>query len=222
MTFNLDKILNRASNLSQVGLLGVAVFTIWYTVIPLYGKAVLEEQVAEKQIELKNLNEKIEKQYSTLRSEYLYQLRVQFVSLCFITSEKYLNADREGRIYYNPTECIHNITKNTLSKSMLEEHDKEKILEKVNQITSQINIKNKEYIDDYRAIRNISIREINKLPSLTGLTKIEYEAHKKYYLEQNMQFPEDEEFKARKVQYERDLISLKTKTLGDIILKTLN
>ena len=48
MTFDLDKILNRASNLSQVGLLGVAVFTIWYTVIPLYGKAVLEEQVAEK------------------------------------------------------------------------------------------------------------------------------------------------------------------------------
>ena len=50
-----SNLLKNLSNLSQLGLLLLAIFGYFYTVKPLYSKALLEEQVAEKEIELKKL-----------------------------------------------------------------------------------------------------------------------------------------------------------------------
>lgn len=47
-----DRWLTRASFLSQIAMPILAVLGFWYTVLPLYSKAVLEEQVARNQIDL--------------------------------------------------------------------------------------------------------------------------------------------------------------------------
>lgn len=47
-----DVLLNRLSKLAQIATPILAVFGFWYTVLPLYSKAVLEEQVAQTQLEL--------------------------------------------------------------------------------------------------------------------------------------------------------------------------
>lgn len=76
MEIELDKTLSRLSHLSQIGLLLAALFTIWYTVIPLYGKSMLEEQVSKKEIELDQLNHRIEKQQTVLKDQYLGFLEI--------------------------------------------------------------------------------------------------------------------------------------------------
>ena len=57
----IDSWLQRIGYLSQIGTLIVMVVTIFYTVIPLYRTASLEESISRKEIELKLLNNKIKK-----------------------------------------------------------------------------------------------------------------------------------------------------------------
>nr|WP_315465693.1 hypothetical protein [uncultured Rhodoferax sp.] len=52
----LDAWLSRASNLSQPLLLCLAVFGYFYTVLPVYQKELLSEQIAEKEVELSRLH----------------------------------------------------------------------------------------------------------------------------------------------------------------------
>ena len=54
-----DKYLQRVSHISQAGLLVLALFGYIYTVKPLYSKAVLEEDIAKKQLEIKNKDNKL-------------------------------------------------------------------------------------------------------------------------------------------------------------------
>ena len=48
----IDVYLSRISHLVQVGLFSVTLLTIYYTVIPLYKSAQMEESLAKKEIEL--------------------------------------------------------------------------------------------------------------------------------------------------------------------------
>lgn len=68
---NFDKWLHRFSLLSQCGLFMLTAWTIYYTVIPLYSKAILEEEVAKKTIELNLLNEKVDTAYGLIRSNLI-------------------------------------------------------------------------------------------------------------------------------------------------------
>jgi chromosome segregation ATPase len=56
---NLEKILQCISHLSQVGLLILAIFGYFYTVRPIYTKSILEEEIAKKQIEMKEKDKTI-------------------------------------------------------------------------------------------------------------------------------------------------------------------
>lgn len=47
-----DVFLSRAANASQLGLLALAVFGYFYTVLPVYQKSLLDEEIAKKSIEL--------------------------------------------------------------------------------------------------------------------------------------------------------------------------
>ena len=48
----MDKVLSRIANASQLGLLLLAVFGYFYTVVPVYQKALLDEDIAKKTLEL--------------------------------------------------------------------------------------------------------------------------------------------------------------------------
>lgn len=62
-----DVWLSRASYFSQVGLLAAAIFGYFYTVLPLYQKAVLDEEIAKKELELKATKTALEESYTQLR-----------------------------------------------------------------------------------------------------------------------------------------------------------
>lgn len=76
----IDFWLQRIGYLSQIGTLIVMVVTIFYTVMPLYRTASLEESISKKEIELKLLTNKIKKYETKERSLVLagYVSRVSY------------------------------------------------------------------------------------------------------------------------------------------------
>lgn len=65
---DVDKLLARSANASQVGVLLLAIFGYFYTVLPVYQKALLDEEIAKKTIELQAMKEKVLKAESVLAS----------------------------------------------------------------------------------------------------------------------------------------------------------
>lgn len=63
-----DRWLSHVAAFSQLGVLIVTVVTLSYTVIPVYQKAVLEEAVAQKQVELREVQTAVDKLYGDVRS----------------------------------------------------------------------------------------------------------------------------------------------------------
>ncbi len=64
----LDTWLPRLSHLSQFGLFLLTLGALYFTVLPLYQKALLDETIARKEIELKRANAEIEKAYINVRT----------------------------------------------------------------------------------------------------------------------------------------------------------
>lgn len=68
-TQQLDVWLLRLSHFSQFGLFLFTVGAIYFTVIPLYQKALLDEAIAKKEVELKDANAALERAYARIRTE---------------------------------------------------------------------------------------------------------------------------------------------------------
>lgn len=64
----LDAWLQRLSHVSQFGLFFITVGALYFTVIPLYQKALLEEAIAKKEIELRDANAALERTYARTRA----------------------------------------------------------------------------------------------------------------------------------------------------------
>ncbi|ENL8515637.1 hypothetical protein AB6H97_002673 [Providencia rettgeri] len=75
----IDLWLKRVGYISQIGTLIVMIITIFYTVIPLYRTAFLEESIAKKENELKNLANRI-RDYETKERQLLIDDYVRTVS----------------------------------------------------------------------------------------------------------------------------------------------
>lgn len=71
MNSRIDIYLNRIGQVSQLLLVGFAIFGYFYTVRPIYQNASLQESIAKKEIELKGLQSKIDELYINLRSELI-------------------------------------------------------------------------------------------------------------------------------------------------------
>ena len=63
-----DRLLQRLSHISQFGLFIMTVGMIKFTVIPLYEKAMLDEAVARKELELSSVNKELVAAYSKIRN----------------------------------------------------------------------------------------------------------------------------------------------------------
>jgi hypothetical protein len=63
----IDVWLNRISQITQLGLFILAIAGLYYTVIPLYQKAVVDEELAKKEVQLKELDAKINEMYASAR-----------------------------------------------------------------------------------------------------------------------------------------------------------
>lgn len=67
----LDIWLPRLSHIAQFGLFIFTVGTIYFTVIPLYQKALLDEAIAKKEVELKQVSIQLETSYARVRTMVL-------------------------------------------------------------------------------------------------------------------------------------------------------
>ena len=65
----IDIWLSRLSHFSQIGLLAVAAFGYVYTVIPVYQKSLLDEQIAQKELQLSSLQVKLNESYALNRAD---------------------------------------------------------------------------------------------------------------------------------------------------------
>jgi len=74
----LDVWLVRASHVAQFGLFLITAGTIYFTVIPLYQKALLDEQIARREIELNRIQGELDVAYKKIRASSVgaYILRV--------------------------------------------------------------------------------------------------------------------------------------------------
>jgi hypothetical protein len=79
MQTRFDLYLARVSNIVQVGLFVVALCTIYYTVIPLYKSAQIEESLAKKEIEYQKLTEKVDNLYVKNRNWKVHDLSLVLV-----------------------------------------------------------------------------------------------------------------------------------------------
>ena len=64
----LDVWLVRASHVAQFGLFLITAGTIYFTVIPLYQKALLDEQIARREIELNRIQDELDVAYKKIRA----------------------------------------------------------------------------------------------------------------------------------------------------------
>jgi len=69
---DIDKWIQRLAHLSQVGLLLLTVFGFFYTVIPLYQKAALDEAISKDEARLKALQITIDSEYAHIRDFATY------------------------------------------------------------------------------------------------------------------------------------------------------
>lgn len=78
----LDVWLPRVSYISQFGLLLLTVGGLYFTVLPLYQKALLDEAIARKEIELQQTLAALEKAYLSVRQIAVQQFIVQAIDNC--------------------------------------------------------------------------------------------------------------------------------------------
>lgn len=96
---SLDGWLNRLSHLSQIGLLITALFGYIYTVLPVYQKSLLDEQIAQKELELRQLQIKLDKAYILNRTDAIKKL---YMSTTFKCNGLNMLPKNSAEYYKNP------------------------------------------------------------------------------------------------------------------------
>lgn len=106
----LDIWLPRISHFSQFGLFVVTLGSLYFVVLPLYQKAVLDEAIARKEIELKESNELLEQSYKKIRSYAVMQFTASAAAKCILNlrafnSEEDLSKS-ETSLNMNVSNCL--------------------------------------------------------------------------------------------------------------------
>jgi hypothetical protein len=148
-THSFDNWLSRLSQFAQILLAIVTLGTIWYTVIPLYQKAVLEEAIARKEFELKEANQKLEENYLQIRHQTVSRIIVG--TLGCMSSNRFIkdvpSSDTDGYrgavegwqkrlLSANASQCIEESFRNTKQLSDLRAQDFDLVAEKIKQISA--------------------------------------------------------------------------------------
>jgi len=78
----LDRWLLRLSHFAQFGLLLITVGSLYFTVLPLYQKALLEEAIAQKEFELKTMNDVLARTYQQVQSSAIREFHLRGTHDC--------------------------------------------------------------------------------------------------------------------------------------------
>ncbi|ACT13859.1 MULTISPECIES: hypothetical protein [Pectobacterium] len=153
-----DLWLVRGSYIAQIGLLFITVFTIFYTVIPLYQNATLQESISKKEIELKELKLNSERLYSSFRYGAINSFIFQASSVCSPTLPFLLRPievpspyEEDRRDFYDKkiaeiknalnndvNDCLRNYAKNSSFLLNLNEIDINKIMKAIDSLKPKL------------------------------------------------------------------------------------
>ena len=173
----LDIWLPRLSHIAQFGLFVFTLGSIYYTVIPLYQKALLEEAIAKKETDLAALSRTLEASYGRIRSYAVREFYITAAPKCsglFRPPEKpVLPGERSefrqphAELVYaiDISACLREAISKTSALGDLRPEDKQTFLQAVEQLVAQLSEKRKLSLNSYQAApMKITEEDIVRLP----------------------------------------------------------
>lgn len=173
-----DQWLTRASLISQPLLFLLTLGTIYYTVIPLYQKALLDEQIAEKQVQLNRMRVEVDALYVKLRlralGAFVFSAGAECSGLLVPIDppsngrQKKLGQDYAKLVLaIEPKKCIVNALSSTKVVEELKEHDRVVLRKEAMQIAAELEPIRQAALKRYeRAERTVSLDPSRTDPSL--------------------------------------------------------
>ncbi|SFM12690.1 hypothetical protein [Nitrosomonas communis] len=196
----IDIWLQRLSYIAQFGLFLLTIGTIYFTVIPLYQKALLDEAIAKQEVKLKETNEILERTYERLRT-YIVNSFVSYAGMKCTglidssdilpnktekpNTKKMLNEDNLFEIDI-PT-CLINAAHNFSSLQYLQPDDRVTLEEKIHTLTlsGELSSLKQQVITEYEEVPNQAAKNFSELKPPDGFQKRMLEILEK------LQSPED-------------------------------
>lgn len=166
ITPKVDLYLSRLSHLSQIGLLIVATFGYFYTVVPLYEKSLLDEQIAQKELELKASKKALEENYKQLRKDIVSSYVFHVGIVCSGLDEKPEGPLQPGEKPLSPTKRYGQVfeldVSNCLTRRLEGSKNLSKILRKndLSYLYQQVGVIGKEIEN----LRLVAQKEFNAFP----------------------------------------------------------
>lgn len=180
-----DLWLVRFSYIAQIAILFITVFTLFYTVVPLYQNAALQESIAKKELEMKELKSNIDR----LNADYTRQIVNSFVfqvgkicspSLTFLLKpvvvssvdvderiredEKRINEYKDA-LNINIYNCLTSAAKNSSLLSKLNAEDFSRVLSNIDSIEPNLNkirANAQKNLNNNNKLKEIGILQIDK------------------------------------------------------------
>lgn len=169
---NIDLWLQRLSHISQFGLFLFTIGTIYLTVIPLYQKALLDEAIAKKEIEIKNASISLNKIYSEARNHISNTLYSELYFTCSpigqLINENRINGTdhppRERLFTYEIKPCFDKIVAKSSGLGHLSEKDRNFIVELVSEVEKSITTYRAEKKFEYASVADRAQKDASFLP----------------------------------------------------------
>lgn len=151
----MDIWLPRISHISQLGLFFIAIYSLYFVVLPLYQKQVLDELIASKEIELKQLNTSLEKSYSELRSYYISGFISEASMKCTgidVIPEKSSGRETPRALTVKISECLTESLNKSENIKRLRQKDIETINSEVSTLEKNLEIEQASAFETYNGI----------------------------------------------------------------------
>lgn len=174
----LDVWLPRISHFSQFGLFVVTIGALYFTVLPLYQKAVLEEAIARKEVQLAASEKALKDSYARLRSfairEFVFGTGAKCSSLIFpqkafrALDEKQSSVPSEAEEIFNINAgtCLKEEFQKAKSLKELRSSDLQVLASHIDRITANIAAKRESALREYRDIPQRAIADPSILKPL--------------------------------------------------------
>lgn len=154
-----DLWLERLSFLSQTGLFFLTIFTLYYTVIPVFQNASLQESIAKKEIELQEMKKEEEVLYASLKDEYINKFKRSLIFDCNPAMKLAMQAplppgenrddeeykDSMAAINIDTMQCVTSALKTKAYLKRLKENDLVSLTSSIERARLKFNTTQKEY-----------------------------------------------------------------------------
>lgn len=160
----LDVWLPRISHFSQFGLFAITIGSLYFTVLPLYQKAVLEEAIARKEVELAASEKSLEQSYSRVRGfavkEFVFSTGAECSGLMLppralqALGEKPLPRPTEAEeiLNINASECLKAAFQKASNLKQLRSNDLQTIHFNIERIATDLKLKRDAAWQEYESI----------------------------------------------------------------------